>query len=184
MARQLRERLQEEVAIAEDAEEGRGGIVNVFTLHAFGLRLCIDRAPPPGGGTPKRGGGGAVRVDPDKAYRVWRQLVGSGPPNRDWTKVRAAVDRLRQDGEEPAPLFLSVPTQGEGRRPQPPEDTEHDDVVLQIVRALLSDRGVVDQEDQIYHPVVHRMVLRPEEQYELVCVDEAQGRVASPHQRR
>ena len=164
MARQLRERLG---LVGED----RHGPLEVYTLHAYGMRLCEEHPPPPDDDDddnaplpppPKRPRQRrAVTVDPDKAYRTWRRQVGPGPSPHAWASVRAVVDRLRQEGEE--------------------EEGEDEAVAWAVVRAMVAERRVVDLEDQIYHPVVHRLALRPDEQYDLVLVDESQDLNRATH---
>lgn len=151
MARQLQERL-------EYAD------VDVFTFHSFGLRMLLeaeenDERPA------KRPHTRLPRVDPDKAYRAWRQCVGEGRPAREWTSVRAAIDRHRQDGEDPPPALASDA--------DPSKEEEKESVVRRVLRMMATDRTSVDQEDQIYHPVVY--ALRLPVPYNLVLVDESQG---------
>lgn len=138
MSRQLRERLP-------DAG------VDVSTIHALGLRMLSEDDDD--GTPPSKRGRGPV-VNPDKGYQTWRQVVGADRPNREWATIRAAVDRFRQDGEEP-PWALA---------------TDDVCVVRRVIHTMVLNRGVVDQEDQVYHPVVYRKRLR--EPYDLVLVDE------------
>lgn len=120
MARQLRDRLTEHMD------------VDVCTIHAFGLRMLVDdaaaresEAEP----TPKRlRRGASPLVDPDKGYHAWRRRVGPDRPAREWGSVRAAVDRHRQDGEDP------------------PSAVAADDTVHLVLRDMVENRGVVDQE--------------------------------------
>lgn len=156
MARQLEERLPE-------VSSTDTGCVDVHTVHAYGLQLCNEALARSMDDT--RPGKKLCRrctVDPDKAHRIWRALTGGTGRDPDWVRVRAVVDRWRQDGS-----------------PLPPADAMGPRTLAEtILAALLADRLVLDQEDQIYHCVQYG--LKPKEFYDLILVDEPGSRLVSP----
>lgn len=112
--------------------------VDVFTLHAFGLQLCTNNTPftdeEPGGDEeappakrPRRQR--RCAVDPDKAHRVWRDLVGPERAATDWLRLRNELDRWRQEG-------LQVEVGETAPRPRP--------LVEAVLESMLGDRTTLD----------------------------------------
>lgn len=122
-----------------------GLIVDVFTLHAYGMRILGA------GSTEDR----PIRFDPDKMLSKWQNMPGHTPAcTSEWRRIRTHIDNTRRLGCVPSfqdrPLTL-------------------DDAVLEV---MIDDRQTIDQDDQIYQCLVQQLTAA--ETYDLVLVDEAQ----------
>jgi superfamily I DNA/RNA helicase len=102
---------------------------------------------------------GYPQVDPEKLYKLWHRtmdLEGADAEEirQKWAVLQRAVDRIRHSGQ--CPSFAERPLA----------------LDLSILERALSDRMVLDHEDAVYHSIHYRM--KPEMEYDLVLVDEAQ----------
>ena len=125
---------------------GPDSSVEIHTLHSFGLRLIRSEMNMD-----------ELRIDPIKMYRLYCLLRGGRFPETvsEWMTVLRAVDQRRHRGEFP-----------HGPRPYT--------LVNTLLEASLSERDVLDHEDQIYHTLFYE--IRPVGSYDLVLIDESQGR--------
>ena len=118
-AAQLRHRLQPLAS---------GLVVDVFTLHAYGMRILGAASTDP------------IRFDPDKMLCKWQNMPGRTPASTtEWRRIRTHIDNARRLGSVPGfqerPLTL-------------------DDAVLEV---MINDRHTIDQDDQIYQCLVQQL---------------------------